>query len=99
MLIYWLILKNATKDADEEMGGVMYERQSDRFHDVSQGTSLWGSADVCLLSEPCLLGFWGDLVMFLNDDSHIERNWARVHSDADRLTLRKPSKPGSFMCP
>lgn len=46
-----------------------------------------------------LLGFWGDLVMFLNDDSHIERNWARAHSDADRLTLRKPSKPGSSMCP
>lgn len=27
MLVYWLILKNATKDADEEMGGVMYEGQ------------------------------------------------------------------------
>lgn len=52
-----------------------------------------------LLSEPCLLGFWGDLVMFLNDDSHIERNRVRAHSDADRLTLRKPSKPGSSMCP
>lgn len=27
MLVYWLILKNATKDAGEEMGGVMYEGQ------------------------------------------------------------------------
>lgn len=26
MFVYWLILKNVTKVADEEMGGVMYER-------------------------------------------------------------------------
>lgn len=27
MLVYWLILKNATKNEDEEMRGVMYEEQ------------------------------------------------------------------------
>lgn len=27
MLVYWLILKNATKNAAEEMRGVMYEEQ------------------------------------------------------------------------
>lgn len=94
IFVYWLILKNDTKDVDEEISGV-WRTNADRFHDLSQGTHLWGSADAHLLSEPWFLGFWGDLIMLLNDDSHLQRNWARVHSDADRLTLRKPSKPGS----
>lgn len=34
--------------------------------------------------------------MFLNDDSHVEGYWAEVNSEANRLTLRKPSQAG---CP
>lgn len=93
MLIFWLIIKNTTKDADEEMGRV-WRIEADSFRDLSQDANLWGSADVHLLSEPCLLVFWGDLIAFLNDDIHIARYWARVYSDANRLTLRKPNKAG-----
>lgn len=76
--------------------GNIRRTKADSFHDLSQGTNLWRSADPHLLSEPCLLGFGGHLIVFLNDDSHVERYWAGVQSEANRLTLRKPSQAG---CP